>query len=110
MAFSSPVTYPGLADISDEYEYDDTIGVIGGFKYYKNGVDDPVYTCELEYENVGDLTPSLETISVSDVQQLFLTTVQIGTRYGWSHEHNCWAYFVSGLDQPADYTSAYFAS
>jgi len=106
------VTYPQLADKADEYEYDETVGRIGGFVYYKTDTTDPVFSQHIVLENIGPVLPCVPAVHTADIQKVCHTSVELpdiamGTPYGWCHKHNAWVYFTHGTDHEATHMSSY---
>lgn len=112
MSGRNAVTRLDCMSRGDEYTYDANVGNIGGFHYYTVGSSEPNFTLLLKPANIGACVDTQFTITPSDIQKIFHTTIDLpgvplGTPYGWSHDFDCWAYFTKGMNEMATHTSAF---
>lgn len=112
MSGRDTVTRSELMKFGEEYSYDNTVGEIGGFHYYLKGSATPNHTMLFSANNIGEIVPVSEQITVADVQKVYTTMIDLpnvpnGTPYGWSHKFDAWVYFTAGTAVFATFKSCY---
>lgn len=96
-----------------KYNWDISVGIMGGFKYIDyndNFIDKP-----MEMSNIGEIMKIDDNeihkysnkndclgISKTSVE---LPNVPIGSFFGWDDKNNCWIYFLDENDKPSYYSN-----
>ncbi len=98
-----------LAKIYTEYEWDPSIGTIGGFKYikYDNDVDEKHITLD-NISNIFKCNENITYVNKENCSGLSKTNIEldnipINSLYGWDHVNNAWVYYID--DIPSYYSN-----